>query len=434
MRHLILKHHILSFLILCTGIGLCINPCLANDQYFSGGPDLSISLDSSNQLIPGTTMQLPLVLENKGKITMEFYNANSIPPQYIPTTALFSTVQLVPGDSPVNVKSNPQIIGDIPAGVVVPAAFTVEIPQDAKAGSYTMQAIVTYQYVPTAEQRGTDNIEYSFKDAKKTLPVPVVVRKMVVLSVENTSSDNLAAGGDGYITFTIRNTGQGTGNHTSVFLSPDGASPVVPYDNGIYIGDLPPGGTAQSRFKVAVSGNANHKQTYPVTLYAVYRDFEGNIVTSPPVSTGVTFGEKVKFELTSAPSVIYPGKTGIITTTYKNTGNSTVYNAQARISVIDPFSSDDETAFLGNLKPGESAVALFSVQTDAGATIKAYSIDSEIAYTDSGNTAFTSDNIPVTVEVKPDSNTGLIVMVFLVVVIAAGAYLWYRKRTVSGRK
>ncbi len=434
MRHLILKHHILSFLILCTGIGLCINPCLANDQYFSGGPDLSISIDASNQLIPGTTMQLPLVLENKGKITMEFYNANSIPPQYIPTTALFSTVQLVPGDSPVNVKSNPQIIGDIPAGVVVPAAFTVEIPQDAKAGSYTMQAIVTYQYVPTAEQRGTDNIEYSFKDAKKTLPVPVVVRKMVVLSVENTSSDNLAAGGDGYITFTIRNTGQGTGNHTSVFLSPDGASPVVPYDNGIYIGDLPPGGTAQSRFKVAVSGNANHKQTYPVTLYAVYRDFEGNIVTSPPVSTGVTFGEKVKFELTSAPSVIHPGKTGIITTTYKNTGNSTVYNAQARISVIDPFSSDDETAFLGNLKPGESAVALFSVQTDAGATIKTYSIDSEIAYTDSGNTAFTSDNIPVTVEVKPDSNTGLIVIVFLVVVIAAGAYLWYRKKTNPGRK
>jgi len=434
LRHLILKHHILSFLILCTGIGLFINPCLANDQYFSGGPDLSISIDASNQLIPGTTMQLPLVLENKGKITMEFYNANSIPPQYIPTTALFSTVQLVPGDSPVNVKSNPQIIGDIPAGVVVPAAFTVEIPQDAKAGSYTMQAIVTYQYVPTAEQRGTDNIEYSFKDAKKTLPVPVVVRKMVVLSVENTSSDNLAAGGDGYITFTIRNTGQGTGNHTSVFLSPDGASPVVPYDNGIYIGDLPPGGTAQSRFKVAVSGNANHKQTYPVTLYAVYRDFEGNIVTSPPVSTGVTFGEKVKFELTSAPSVIHPGKTGIITTTYKNTGNSTVYNAQARISVIDPFSSDDETAFLGNLKPGESAVALFSVQTDAGATIKTYSIDSEIAYTDSGNTAFTSDNIPVTVEVKPDSNTGLIVIVFLVVVIAAGAYLWYRKKTNPGRK
>lgn len=434
MWRLSLKNRIMILLILCTGIGLCINPCLANDQYFSGGPDLSVSIDASNQLIPGTTVQLPLVLDNKGKITMEFYNANSIPPQYIPTTALFSTVQLVSGDSPVNVKSNPQIIGDIPAGVVVPATFTVEIPQDAKAGSYTMQAIVTYQYVPTAEQSGTDNIEYVFKSAKTTLPVPVVVRKMVVLSVENTSSGNLAAGGDGYITFTIKNTGQDTGNRTSIYLSPDGASPIVPYDNGIYVGDLPPGGIAQSRFKVAVSGNADHKQTYPVTLYAVYRDFEGNTATSPPVNTGVNFGEKVKFELTSTPSAIHPGKTNVVTATYKNTGNSTVYNAQARISVIDPFSSDDETAFLGNLKPGESAVALFSVQTDAGATIKTYSIDSEIAYTDSGNTAFTSDNIPVTIEVKPDSNVGLIAIVFLVVIIAAGAYLWHRKKINPGRK
>lgn len=434
MRRLALKKTMMIFLILCTGIGLCITSCMANDQYFSGGPDLAVSIDASNQLIPGTTMQLPLVLENRGKITMEFYNANSIPPQYIPTTALFSTVQLVSGDSPVNVRSNPQIIGDIPAGVVVPATFTVEIPQDAKAGSYTMQAIVTYQYVPTAGQAGTDNIEYVFKSAKKTIPVPVIVRKMLVLSVENTSSGNLAAGGDGYITFTIRNTGQDTGNHTSVYFSPDGASPVVPYDNGIYIGDLPPGGTAKPRFKVAVSGNADHKQTYPVTLYAVYRDFEGNTITSPPVNTGVTFGEKVKFELTSTPSVIHPGKTGVVTATYKNTGNSTVYNTQARISVIDPFSSDDETAFLGNLKPGESAVALFSVQTNAGATIKAYSVDSEIAYTDSGNTAFTSDNIPVTIEVKPDSSTGLIVIVFLVIIIVAGAYLWHRNKKIPGRK
>jgi hypothetical protein len=185
---------------------------------------------------------------------------------------------------------------------------------------------------------------------------------------------------------------------------------------------------AKPRFKVAVSDNADPAQSYPVSIYAVYRDFEGNTVTSPPASTGVTFGEKVTFERVSAPSVIHPGKTGIVSVTYKNTGNSTVFNAQASISVIDPFSSDDDTAYLGDLKPGDSATALFSVKSDAGATIKTYSADSEVQYTDADNTAYISDNIPVLIDVQPDSGTGTMVIVLLIGVIAVGAFLWHRKK------
>jgi len=434
MRYLDLHRSMVIFVILCTAIGFCINPCMAGERYMSGGPELFVSLDSSDELVPGNTMELPLVVGNKGKDTMELYNYYSIQPEYLPTTAKFATAMLLPGNAPVKVRSNPQIIGDVPSGAVVPAVFVVEVPQDAKAGLYTMQARITYQYVPEAEQQGTYDIEYYFKDAETVLPVPVVVRKMVILSVENSESNNLPAGGDGYITFSIRNTGQDTGNRTSVYLAPVGASPVVPYSNGVYIGKLPPGGTAQPRFKVAVSSNADPLQSYPVSMYAMYDDFEGNTVTSPPVSTGVTFGEKVTFGRVSAPSVINPGKTGIVSVTYKNTGNSTVYNAQARISVIDPFSSDDDTAYLGNLKPGESATALFSVKSDAGATIKTYSANSEVQYTDAGNTAYTSDNIPVLIDVQPDSNTGTIVIVLIIAVIAGVAYLWRRKKKTTGMK
>lgn len=434
MRYLDLHRNMVIFIILCTAMGFCITPCLAGERYMSGGPELFVSLDSSDELVPGNTIELPLVIGNKGKDTMELYNYYTIQPEYLPTTAKFATVMLLPGNAPVKVRSNPQIIGDVSSGAVVPAEFFVEVPEDAKAGLYTMQARITYQYVPVAEQQSTTEIEYYFKDAETVLPVPVVVRKMVILSVEDSKSDNLPAGGNGYITFTIRNTGQDTGNRTSVYLTPEGASPVVPYSNGVYIGDLSPGGTASPRFKVAVSSNADPLQSYPVSLYAVYRDFEGNTVTSPPVSTGVTFGGKVTFERTSAPSVINPGKTGIVSVTYKNTGNSTVYNAQARISVIDPFSSDDDTAYLGDLKPGESATSLFSVKADPGTTIKTYSADSEVQYTDASNTAYTSDNIPVLIDVQPGSDTGIVVIVLVILVIAVGAYLWHRKKKTAAVK
>ncbi len=428
MRYRDWRQIVLVFLVLCTGAGFCIIPCQAGEKYFSGGPELFVSLDSSNELVPGTTTDIPLVLQNKGKITMEFYNYYTIQPDYIPTTAKFATVMLLPGNAPLKVKSNPQAVGDIPAGVVVPADFTVEVPQDAKAGHYLMQAVVTYQYVPVVEQQSSTNIEYYFKDEKVVLPVHVVVKPMVDISVENTDSKDLHAGGEGYVTFTIRNTGNDTGNRASIFLAASAGSPVVPYSDGIYVGDLPPGGTAEPRFKVSVSENADPTQFYPLDMYATYNDFEGNTVQSPTISTGVKFGEKVRFERTGPPSVLYPGKTGILSATYRNSGNTTVYNAQARISVIAPFSSDDATAYLGDLLPGQSATAVFSVKTDKGTTIKAYSVNSQIQYTNSDNTAFVTENIPVIIDVQPESGNWIIIGLLLIVIILGGAYFWHRRK------
>ena len=152
---------------------------MAGSKYFTGGPDLFVSLDSSDELIPGTTVELPLVLENKGVYTMEFYTVNLMQPEYLPTTALFASVQSVPGDAPVTIKSNSQIVGDIPSGIMVPAGFVVEIPQDAKAGNYTMQAIVTYQYAPRVEQEHRGSIKYYFKDTETSLPVPVAIKPLL---------------------------------------------------------------------------------------------------------------------------------------------------------------------------------------------------------------------------------------------------------------
>jgi len=434
MRNLDRKRIAVIFLILCTGVCFCITSCQAGEKYFSGGPELFVSLDSTNELVPGTTMDLPLVLENKGTVTMEFYNFYTIQPDYIPTTALFTTVELVPGDAPVKVKTNPQAVGEVSAGAVVPADFTVEIPADAKAGNYMMEAIITYQFVPTVEQESTGTIEYYFKDAKDLLPVPVTIRPMVVLSVENVSSQDLHAGGEGYVDVAIKNTGGDTGNETSIYLTPLEGSPVVPYSYGIYVGFLPPGGTAQPRFKVAISEQADPKQSYPLSLYAVYRDLEGNTVQSAPVSTGVTFGEKVQLERISPPSVTHPGETGIVSATYRNSGNTPIYNAQARISVIDPFSSDDATAYLGDLLPGQSATAQFSVKTNNGATVKAYSVNSEIQYTNAANTAFVSDNIPVVIDVQSGSGTWTIVGILFFIIILGGGYLWYTRKKSPDRK
>ena len=83
---------------------------------------------------------------------------------YLPTTAKSTIIELLPGDAPVLVRSNPQIIGEVQAGQIVPATFTVEIPQAAPAGNYTMLARINYSYVPRIEQQGSADMTYYFKE------------------------------------------------------------------------------------------------------------------------------------------------------------------------------------------------------------------------------------------------------------------------------
>ena len=351
---------------------------------------------------------------------------------YLPTTAKSTIIELLPGDAPVLVRSNPQIMGEVQAGQIVPATFTVEIPQAAPVGNYTMLARINYSYVPRIEQQGSADMTYYFKEEETVLPVPIKIRQMVIIAVEKVESNNLSAGSEGVINFTIRNTGQDTGIGTSLFLVPAESSPIVPFSNSVYIGEFPPESIIQPSFKVAVSGEAAPRLSYPLSLYAAYKDFTGAAATSPSVTAGVSFQDKISFERVNTSSVVNPGTKGTVRVTYKNTGKSKVYNAKARISVINPFSSDDDTAYLGDLGPGESATAIFSVKTDGKAMVKMYSGDSEVQYTDESGTVYTSDNIPVPIDVQDDPTPRIAGVVLTILIIAGGAFLWYRRKKTTG--
>jgi hypothetical protein len=246
-------------------------------------------------------------------------------------------------------------------------------------------------------------------------------------SVIDVESLGLHAGGEGYLAVTMNNTGKDTGRDASVFLVPSGVSPLVPSTNGIYIGNFAPGNTTTARFKITVAQDADPTQTYPIAVYLKYTDFEGKIVQSPVVSTGMNFKEKVRFQAQKDAIIIHPGKTDVVNVTYTNVGSQPAFNAQARISVVDPFTSEDDTAYLGTIKPGQSATALFSIKTDGKATPKIYSIDSEIQYTDLSNTEYTSDSIPVLANVETDTASVLPIVMVILVIAGVIAYIVYRK-------
>jgi hypothetical protein len=117
----------------------------------------------------------------------------------------------------------------------------------------------------------------------------------------------------------------------------------------------------------------------------------------------------------------------VIAVEYRNTGDAPVYNAQARISAVDPFASNDNTAFLGDMKPSESATALFDIRVDSAAVPEEYALDSEVRYRDELGNSQISDTIRVPVQVGAGSGNPyaqpLALLLIIIGITGAGYYV-----------
>ena len=177
-------------------------------------------------------------------------------------------------------------------------------------------------------------------------------------------------------------------------------APSHPSEGSVYIGDFPVGAVVTCQFRVMVSSDAQQK-TYPLDVLVNYKNSEGDYVNSAIETVGVPVGEKVDFNVTPIKHIHFAGREIRDHGPVPEHGGATAYNAQARISAVDPFTSNDDTAFLGTMAPGDVREAAFDVSVDAGATVKEYGLDSEVIYRDSLNNQFTSDPMKVNVQVVP---------------------------------
>jgi len=134
--------------------------------------------------------------------------------------------------------------------------------------------------------------------------------------------------------------------------------------------------------------------------------------------------------VTREPATVHAGGQDVIRVTYRNTGKTTAYNAQANINIVDPFSSEDDQSYLGTIAAGESATAEFKLTTTSGSTAKEYALDSEIRYTDSEQTEYVSDPIKVPVVVQASSGISPVIVggVILIIAIVAGILLYRRHK------
>ena len=187
--------------------------------------------------------------------------------------------------------------------------------------------------------------------------------------------------------------------------------------------------TYQYQKDVQVDGNATSNQ---IDYNMLYQEIEEKHTIF------ITIKKEADFEVTNVDSELLPDSSGLIRITFKNTGEETASIATARLRLSDPLSSTDHTAFLGDLKPDDEIVAVFSIDVDADASYKMYSIKTEIEYEDSEGNTRISDTIYAPAQVrKPPESVGifqnpLLFGAVIIIVLAASAYIYMKKREGGG--
>jgi len=403
-------------------------PAMAGTLYISDGPTFTATIAGTNQFYPGKDVQLPVKIENRGLNYLKFVQTGYIERDDLPNTAKFVTASLAPGDSPMIIKSDSQVMGDLPGGKSIQVTYNIKIPKQAASGQYLLPLAITYQYLAGAEQSAGDLIEYNYKTKTVVVTLPVTIEPNVFLDVSPVTNGGLNVGTEGYLDLNVTNSGGEDAHDAIIKIQRNGNSPVTPTDSSVYIGDFPAGNSTVCRFKVSVSRDAE-AQEYPVEVIALYKNHEGDTVTSAPVTVGIPVHGRIGFDVVTVDSKMSAGKKKVIEVTYRNSGDATAFNAQARISVVDPFTSNDDSAYLGDIGPGKTAVARYEIGVSSDAVAKEYALDSEVRYRDSLDNSQISDTVkvPVTV-VQPTAAEGIMgnlvfIIAGIIVVAAAGYYL-----------
>jgi hypothetical protein len=384
-------------ILVCACLVMCI-PAMAGTRVVSGNPELSATVAGANEFSPGTETTIPVVIQNSGLIEFEFTYSTTLTPADLPNTAKLMTVTLEPGDAPVTVLSDPQMVGDLPGGSQMMVNFRVRIAPDAASGTYNLPMKVHYTYLAHADQYGQDSLQYFYQTKDVALDLPVQIKPEIMLDVVSVDTGHITVGTEGLVTVQLRNQGHENGTDAVLILAPAPNSPVQPSVGSVYIGDFPAGSEVTVPFKIAVSANGE-AQNYPMNLTVHYKDVNGNFVTSAPVVIGIPVSPKISFEVVSSVPEVTPGGQHRLIIEYRNIGSATVYSAEARIYAVDPFTTSDDTSYLGTMSPGENATAVFEVTVDSSATVKTYSLDTEIRYRDALDNDQVSDRIPVPIEV-----------------------------------
>ena len=331
------------------------------------------------------------------------------------------TAEIVPGGDLVPVDKG-VFLGDLNSGESKVAAFRVTVSPEVIAKTSPLDIAVNYD-----DENGVA------RQTVMSIGVPIEAGEDDFL-VTRVETEGVRAGTTGIITVTLKNNTAGQAHGVSAEILPGGY--FVPVDKGSFLGDIKNGDSGTTQFKVSIAQDAIAK-TSPLDILIKYKD-ENNVPLQATVTIGVPVEQEPEFEIQSVKidGKLTPGAERVIEIPIKNVSDYELQDAIARINIVDPFatapfSTTDDTAYIGTLQPGENGTGKFKISVDAEALPKAYVVEVEIKYWDSFGNSYISQPVKAIITVQPPSGLTVttIVLISVIAIVLIIGILYFVRRS-----
>jgi hypothetical protein len=401
----------------------------------SGKPDLEATVVGSGELTVGQVGVIQVMVQNVGTFSGDVDDPADqamamgyvqVPPC---TTAVGVTATLTSASSTIEVLGGEAALGTLSRGMstVQPTSFQLYIQQNTEPGTYTLDLKFQYQYLKDVDwlNPGETTPQFDFHWGSRVQEEEIVITVVgTYFSAVVTQTEGMRAGATGTITLDVENSGAHEAYDVTAEIVP--GSSVSPIGQASFLGDMPGDSSVTTQLRASVSSKAI-AQNSSVDILINYKD-DRDVPRQSLLTIGVMIKAKLDFEVQpiQVEGTLTPGSKRVITIPIVNTGDYQADDAIARINIVNPFatapfSTTDDTAFIGTLQPGETGLARFSISVDSDALPASYMLEVQVEYFDSLGNAYTSDTIRGTVAVEQPS--GLPTWAIVLISIAGVAFI-----------
>ena len=304
-------------------------------------------------------------------------------------------------------------IGEWPAGETRTVTLRGGFDENAIEQAYTADLSVAYE-----NENGDDM-------PTRSTTVGIEPAPEQAFAVERIESD-LYVGEEGDLVGKVTNRANRTVEGVVVTVANDRQA-INFYNTRYAVGRLKPGESATFRYRVGVTGEAEHGPKL-FELSTRYRGSEGTVQQTDSQDLSVEVKpERDDFAIERTDGTFSPGGGGSLTLTVTNQRNETVSNVQAKLFSDDPLDSSDDEAFIASLGPGESTTVTFDLSVGASAMAKDYSVSVDFRYDNARGESQLSDTyrVPVTVETSDSGLGPLLIGSIVVVIVAIALLVWW---------
>lgn len=381
----------------------------------AGEPTVQVSEYRVNPsiMMPDTLGTITVVIKNTATSAQQKENSGVVSNEFLTTTVMDINVNIenvqLEGKGIKVISQDFEHVGAIGPGQSIPITFMVRAPN--QSGMYYPEVWI--------DTTGGKSTRYPIPVNVNT---PVGIQKQAILTVESVTPESNIPGNEIPVVVTVKNTGETLAD--DVVLTIGNASMIAPKVTDLYhIGPIEPrNGKAVN--VILVSDKKSDPGLVRVPLSLRYSWIDGSLYTNP-TSIDVILKGEAELGLVSvdtSPRRVMAGQPFDLTMRIENTGTGEAKQVSATVDL--PMTGTRE-AFIGKIKQGNDAPAVFMLDSAEGGT---YEYTTTIRYIDDLGTHTITR--PMSLRVVPGDSSGTFILALLVLVIAGIlAYrFWYYPR------